>query len=49
MNLTEKTLKKEYQYQGKILKMRVDEVDCQMEILQKEKSWNIREVLPLLH
>jgi len=27
MNLTEKTLKKEYQYQGKILKMRVDEVE----------------------
>ena len=27
MNLTEKTLKKEYQYQGKILKMRVDRVE----------------------
>ena len=27
MNLTEKTLKREYQYQGKILKMRVDEVE----------------------
>ena len=42
-------VKKEYQYQGKILKMRVDEVELPNGNTAKEKSWNIREVLPLLH